>query len=93
MVVDVEPFHPGLPIMAVGAAEGPEELRWRVGDRLRRVFRDRGHIVGFRFAGEIAGGGLLRSLMLRGDDVSRFEDRLAGPGFSEADLVLAAISL
>jgi NAD(P)H-nitrite reductase large subunit len=85
--------HLGLPIMAVGAAEGPQERRWRVGDRLRRVFVDRGHIVGFRFAGEIAGGGLLRSLMLRGDDVSRFEDRLAAPGFSEADLVLPAISL
>jgi NAD(P)H-nitrite reductase large subunit len=85
--------HLGLPIMAVGAAEGPEELRWRVGDRLRRVFLERGHIVGFRFAGEIAGGGLLRSLMLRGDDVSRFEDRLAAPGFSEAQLVLPAISL
>jgi NAD(P)H-nitrite reductase large subunit len=85
--------HLGLPIMAVGAVEGPEELRWRVGDRLRRVFLDRGHIVGFRFAGEIASGGLLRSLMLRGDDVGRFADRLAAPGFSEADLVLPAISL
>jgi NAD(P)H-nitrite reductase large subunit len=85
--------HLGLPIMAVGAAEGSPELRWRVGDRLRRVFLDRGRIVGFRFAGEIAGGGLLRSLMLRGDDVSRFEDRLAAPGFSEAELVLPAISL
>jgi NAD(P)H-nitrite reductase large subunit len=85
--------HLGLPIMAVGAAEGPEELRWRVGDRLRRVFLDRRRIVGFRFAGEITGGGILRSLMLRGDDVSRFEDRLAAPGFSEAELVLPAISL
>jgi hypothetical protein len=49
--------------------------------------------VGFRFAGEIAGGGLLRSLMLRGDDLSRFEDRLAAPEFSEAELVLPPISL
>ena len=85
--------HLGLPIMAVGAAEGPHELRWRVGDQLRRVFLDGGHIVGFRFAGEIAGGGLLRSLMLRGDDISRFEGRVAAPGFSEAELVLPAMSL
>lgn len=85
--------HLGLPIMAVGTAEGPEELRWRNGDRLRRVFLDRGRVVGFRFAGEVAGGGLLRSLMLRGDDVSRFSDRLAEPGFSEAELVLPAVSL
>ncbi|MGZ8439027.1 MAG: NAD(P)/FAD-dependent oxidoreductase, partial [Candidatus Limnocylindrales bacterium] len=85
--------HLGLPIMAVGAADGPDELHWRKGDRLRRVFVDGGRVVGFRFAGEIAGGGLLRSLMLRGVDTSRFADRLAQPGFSEADLVLPAISL
>ena len=85
--------HLGLPIMAVGAAEGIDELRWRNGDRLRRVFVDSGRVVGFRFAGEISGGGLLRSLMLRGDDVSAFADRLAEPGFSEAELVLPAVSL
>lgn len=85
--------HLGLPIMAVGAADGPDELHWRKGDRLRRVFVDGGRVVGFRFAGEIAGGGLLRSLMLRGVDTSRFANRLAEPGFSEADLVLPAASL
>lgn len=85
--------HLGLPIMAVGAAEGPDELRWRNGDRLRRIFLDHGRVLGFRFAGEVAGGGLIRSLMLRGDDVSRFSDRLAEPGFSEAEIVLPAVSL
>lgn len=84
--------HLGLPIMAVGAAEGSSEVRWRAGDRLRRVFLEGGRIAGFRLAGEIRGSGLLRSLMLRGDDVSRFEARLAAPGFSEAELVLPAMS-
>ncbi len=85
--------HLGLPIMAVGASEGPDELRWRDGDRLRKVFLDAGRIVGFRFAGEIAGGGLLRSLMLRGENVGRFGSRLVQPAFSEAELVLPAVSL
>ncbi len=85
--------HLGLPIMAVGAAEGPEELRWRDGDRLRKVFLDAGRVVGFRFSGEIAGGGLIRSLMQRGENVERFGDRLVEPGFSEAQIVLPAMSL
>lgn len=85
--------HLGLPVMAVGAAEGETELRWRVGDRLRKVFLSGGRIVGFRFTGEIAGGGVLRSLMLRGDDVRRFGRSLVEPGFGEASVVLPAISL
>jgi NAD(P)H-nitrite reductase large subunit len=85
--------HLGLPIMAVGAAEGPDELRWRDGDRLRKVFLDAGRIVGFRFAGDISGAGLLRSLMLRGDDVRGFGRRLVEPRFGEAELVLPASSL
>jgi nitrite reductase (NADH) large subunit len=85
--------HLGLPIMAVGAMEGPDELRWRHGDVLRKVFLDDGRIVGFRFTGEIAGGGLLRSLMWRGEDVRRFGRRLVEPGFGEAELVLPAMAL
>jgi NAD(P)H-nitrite reductase large subunit len=57
------------------------------------VFLDRGRVVGFRLAGDISGGGLLRSLMLRGISVERFSDRLAAPGFSEAELVLPALPL
>lgn len=82
--------HLGLPIVAVGAAEGPDELRWRAGNRLRRVFLDGGRIVGIRFAGDISGAGLLHSLMLRGEDVRGFGRRIAEPGFGEAALVLAA---
>jgi nitrite reductase (NADH) large subunit len=85
--------HLGLPVMAVGAAQGETELRWRAGDRLRKIFLDGGRIVGFRFAGEIGGGGIIRSLMLRGDDVRRFGRRLVEPGFGEASLVLPAIGV
>jgi NAD(P)H-nitrite reductase large subunit len=85
--------HLGLPIMAVGAADCDTELRWRDGDRLRKVFLTAGRITGFRLAGDISGGGLLRSLMLRGDDVARFGRRLVCPGFMEADIVLPAMGL
>jgi len=85
--------HLGLPIMAVGTMEGPDELRWRDGDVLRKVFLDDGRIVGFRFAGEISGGGLLRSFLLRGEDVRRFGRRLVLPGFGMSEVVLPAMSL
>lgn len=85
--------HLGLPIMAVGAADGPDVLRWADGERLRKVFLDDGRIVGFRFAGDISGGGLLRSLMHRGEDVRRFGRRIVAPGFGTVDLVLPAMAL
>jgi NAD(P)H-nitrite reductase large subunit len=85
--------HLGLPIMAIGEAEGAETLRWRHGDRLRQVFLDDGRIVGLRFAGDISGAGLLRALMWRRDDVRRFGTDLVSPGFAEARLILPTIGL
>jgi len=85
--------HLGLPVMAVGAMEGADEVRWRDGDILRKAFVDDGRLVGFRFVGEISGGGLLRSFMIRGDDVRRFGRRLVTPGFGVAEVVLPAMSL
>lgn len=81
--------HLGLPIMAVGAMEGADEIRWREGDVLRKVFLVDGRVTGFRFTGEVSGGGLLRSLMWRGDDVRRFGSRIASPRFGIGELVLA----
>jgi NADPH-dependent 2,4-dienoyl-CoA reductase/sulfur reductase-like enzyme len=85
--------HLGLPIVAVGASEGPDELRWRDGDRLRRVFLRDGRIVGFRLTGDVSSAGVLRALMLRGDDVRRFGRTLAEPGFGMADIALPAMAL
>ena len=50
-------------------------------------------IVGFRFAGDISGGGLLRSFLLRGEDVRRFGRRLVEPGFGMGEIVLPAMAL
>ena len=73
--------HLGLPIMAVGEASGPETLRRRDGDTLRKIFLDNGRIVGFRLAGDIRGAGTYRALMLRGADVSGFGEDLLDPRF------------
>ena len=69
------------PIMAVGAARGSETLRWRNGDKLRKIFLDDGRIVGFRLAGDISGAGTYRALMLRGTDVRGFGEDLLDPRF------------
>lgn len=82
--------HLGVPVMAVGAMEGEEELRWRRGDVLRKVFLCEGRIVGFRLTGDVSAGGVYRALMLRREDVRRHGRRLAEPGFGVGRLVWAA---
>ncbi len=84
--------HLGVPVMAAGAAEGEEEIRWRRGDVLRKVFLSEGRIVGFRLTGDISAGGVYRALMLRREDVRRYGRRLAEPGFGVGRLVWAAIA-
>lgn len=85
--------HLGVQVMAVGAQRGDRELRMRRDGTMRKVFLEEGRIVGFRLAGDISGGGVLRSLMLKGTDVSAFEDRLASPEFGIGDLVLTTPSV
>jgi nitrite reductase (NADH) large subunit len=85
--------HLGLPVMAVGAMQGQEELRWRRGDVLRKLFLDDGRIVGVRLAGDISRAGAYRSLMLRRVNVSAFKQRLLQPQSGMADLVVPATGL
>lgn len=73
--------HLGLPIIAVGEAEGERELRSRHGDELRKIFLTDDRIVGFRLAGDIRGAGTYHALMLRGSDVSGFGPELLDPRF------------
>ncbi len=81
--------HLGLPVMAVGRAEGSVVLRERRGEYLRKIFLEDGRIVGFRLVGDVSGAGGLHSLMVRRVDVSSFGDRLLDPRFGVADLVAA----
>ena len=85
--------HLGLPVMAVGAMTGREELRWRRGDVLRKLFLNDGRIVGFRLSGDIRAAGVYRALMLRRVDVSPFRERLVSPRFGVGELVLPAAGI
>ena len=78
--------HLGLPVVAVGAVAGDEELRWRRDGCLRKVVLSGGRIVGYRLAGDIRAAGAYRALMLRGADVRRHRDRLLRPDFGLASL-------
>ncbi len=84
--------HLGLPLVAAGASEGPDELRSRDGDVLRRIFLAEGRIVGYRLVGDIRAAGSLHSLMLRRVDVRPFGKRLVDPRFGIGDQVFAAIA-
>jgi nitrite reductase (NADH) large subunit len=83
--------HLGLPIMAVGHMDG-EELRWRRGDVLRKVYVKDGRVAGFRLTGDVSSAGIYRSLMNRKEDVSAFQDRLLAPGFGMGTIENLALS-
>ena len=82
--------HLGLPVMAVGAMSGQEQLRARHGNALRKIFISDGRIVGFRLAGDISAAGVYRSLMLRRADVRAIGKHLLDPHFSAGALAIEA---
>ncbi|MGA1790135.1 MAG: NAD(P)/FAD-dependent oxidoreductase [bacterium] len=72
--------HLGLPIIAAGRAEG-EELRFRRGSTLRKLYLHDNRINGFQLAGDIKSAGIYRTLMNKRVDVSSMKDLLLEPGF------------
>lgn len=82
--------HVGLPVIAVGAQSGEEELRFRDGNALRKVFLSNDRIVGFRLAGDISSSGVYRSLMLKRAPVAAYRRHLVQPGFGIASIAHAA---
>ena len=84
--------HLGLPVMAVGAMSGEEQLRSRHGNALRKIFLSKGRIVGFRLAGDIRAAGVYRALMLTRADVRDVKQRLLDPCFSAGALALEAVA-
>jgi NAD(P)H-nitrite reductase large subunit len=81
--------HLGIPVVAVGAASGEEELRRSENGSLRKIFLTDDRIVGFRLAGDLRGAGVYRSLLLRGEPVTKHKLRLIDPDFGVADLAFA----
>lgn len=84
--------HLGVPIVAVGSTDDPDEvLRWRHGGDLRAVYLRDDRIVGAQLAGDIRAAGVYRSLMLRRVPVGRYGRRLVEPGFGLASIAFDAL--
>jgi NAD(P)H-nitrite reductase large subunit len=84
--------HLGVPVVAIGTIEAPDEiLRWQQGNAVRSVYLRGGTIVGAQVAGDIHAVGVYRALMLRRADVSVFGSRLVEPGFGVGDITWDAL--
>jgi len=83
--------HLGIPIVSIGAMDGDDVLRWKDGQAMRTVWLAGGRIVGCRLAGEIAGAGAYRTLMLRRDDVRRYGKQLVDPRFGLGAVALRTV--
>lgn len=84
--------HLGVPIVAIGTTEQPDEvLRWQNEKALRSVYLRDGTIIGAQLAGDIRAVGVYRSLMLRRQNVSRFGRQIVEPGFGLGDVVWDAL--
>lgn len=84
--------HLGVPIVAIGTIEAPEQiLRWQHNGAVRSVYLRGGTIVGAQLAGDIHAVGVYRSLMLRRADVSAYGSRLVEPGFGVGDITWDAL--
>lgn len=80
--------HLGVPIVAMGTIDGPDEvLRWQRDRNLRSIYLRDGRVVGVQLAGDIRAAGVYRSLMLRRMPVGQYGQRLVEPGFGMADVM------
>ena len=84
--------HLGLPIMAVGLKEGDEVLQMRRDGVIRTLYLKEKRLVGFQLVGDVRAAGVLRTLMNRGEDLSRYRDRLLEPGFGQGMVVWSAMT-
>ena len=86
--------HLGVPIVAMGTIDQPDEvLRWQRDGSLRSVYLRDGRVVGAQLAGDIRAAGVYRSLMMRRVYVSQYGQKLVDPGFGIADIVSDTLRL
>jgi NAD(P)H-nitrite reductase large subunit len=84
--------HLGVPIVAMGTIDAPDEiLRYQDGDDLRSIYLRGGTIVGAQLAGDIRAAGVYRSLMLRRVDVTLYGRHLVDPDFGVSDVAWDAL--
>jgi len=86
--------HLGVPIVAMGTIDEPDEvLRWQRDGSQRSVYLRDGRVVGAQLAGDIRAAGVYRSLMMRRTYVSQYGQKLVDPGFGMADVISDALRL
>lgn len=85
--------HLGIPIVAMGTIDQPDEvLRVEGEDVVRSIYLRNGTIIGAQLAGDIRAAGVYRSLMLRRADVRAFGRGLIEPSFGAGSLVYDALA-
>ena len=84
--------HLDLPIMAVGLKEGDEILRTRQNGNLRTLYLKEHRLVGFQMVGDIGAAGVLRTLMIRGQDLRPLKHRLLDLNFGQGTVAWRAMS-
>lgn len=84
--------HLGIPIVAMGTIESPDDiLRFEGESTLRSLYLRHGTIIGAQLAGDIRAAGVYRSLMLRRVDVRRFGQALVEPQFGLGHIIADAL--
>jgi nitrite reductase (NADH) large subunit len=84
--------HLGLPIMAVGLKAGDEILQDKRNGDLRTIYLKENRLVGFQLVGDIRAAGVLRTLMLQGNDVRPLKGHLLDPNFGQGMMVWQSIA-
>jgi len=84
--------HLGLPIMAVGLKSGDEVLQTRQNGHMRTIYLKDNRVIGFQLIGDINAAGVLRALMMRGENIQPYKDRLLSPNFGQGMLVWEAVA-
>jgi len=84
--------HLGLPIMAVGLKEGDEVMQRRSDGRLRTLYLNDNRLVGFQLVGDINAAGVLRTLLIQGQDIRPLKDRLLDLNFGQGMVAWNAIA-
>ncbi|WP_298387040.1 FAD-dependent oxidoreductase [Ferrimicrobium sp.] len=79
----------GQAVSSFGARFGERTLSVQTPETFRRLFLDKGRIVGGQFIGNVDGSGIYLELMRKGIDVSAVEDVLLSPRFTPARLLPA----
>jgi len=84
--------HLGLPIIAAGLKDGEEVLQDKRNGSLRTVYLKGNRIVGFQLVGDISAAGILRSLMLKGEDIRPIKHHMINQNFGQGTIIWQAIA-